>query len=108
MHNLGWEFLLALLEMEGIQVIAGMSALTIPLMFDFTHQQWPMIGCSPWQPVGRKVLPVSDRQKPDRQKPDAEKGSCKDCVSSYCQIWDGCHDRFQSATHHSYDDNWRT
>eukprot|EP00961_Rhodomonas_salina_P079056 1063005-Rhodomonas_salina.1 len=54
--NLGWQFLLALQEMEGIELIASMSALTIPLMFDFMHQQWPMIGCSPWPPVGRKAL----------------------------------------------------
>lgn len=42
MHCLGWNFLLSLREHLGMSVIGGMSALSIPLMFKFTHPRWDM------------------------------------------------------------------
>lgn len=56
MHTLGWDFLLALKEETGSEVITGMSALTVQPMFRFTHQQWPMTERTAWPLRGERAL----------------------------------------------------
>eukprot|EP00961_Rhodomonas_salina_P278803 3766489-Rhodomonas_salina.1 len=41
-HCLGWNFLLSLREHLGMNIVGGMSALSIPPMFRFTHPRWDM------------------------------------------------------------------
>eukprot|EP00961_Rhodomonas_salina_P071358 958421-Rhodomonas_salina.1 len=42
MHCFGWNFLLSLREHLGMNIVGGMSALSIQPMFRFTHQRWDM------------------------------------------------------------------
>eukprot|EP00961_Rhodomonas_salina_P136508 1836543-Rhodomonas_salina.1 len=56
MHALGWDFLLALKNETGAEVIAGMSALTVPPRFRFTHPKWPMTERTAWPSRGERAL----------------------------------------------------
>eukprot|EP00961_Rhodomonas_salina_P117400 1580331-Rhodomonas_salina.1 len=56
MHCLGWNFLLSLCEHLGMNIVGGMSALSIPPMFLFTHLRWDMEECEAWPPLNTRTL----------------------------------------------------